>query len=234
MLRKIVETSNISALVRALESLSARGAGEEGMALFYGAPGAGKTTALAYAQQRTRATMLRARSTWSITSMLGQLLRELGLSGTGSRDARLDRVVEHLAMHPRPLLVDEADYALRHPDLLDVLRDVYDLSQVPVVLVGMLDAPRILRSHPRMARHRRRVTRWVEAQPLALDELKRVAEELCEVAVGERLFTRLHEESRGNIGLAVVGLGAIERAGKSNDASRVSESMMRGVSLLEG
>ena len=100
MRKKIVETTNISALIRTLESLSARGAGEEGMALFYGPPGAGKTTALAYAQLRTQATMLRARSTWSVTSMLGQLLRELGLSETGSRDTRLDRIVEHLVDAP--------------------------------------------------------------------------------------------------------------------------------------
>ena len=151
MRKKIVETTNISALIRTLESLSARSAGEEGMALFYGPPGAGKTTALAYAQLRTQATMLRARSTWSVTSMLGQLLRELGLSETGSRDTRLDRIVAApMSMHPRAILVDEVDYALRRPDLLDVLRDVYDLSKVPVVLVGMQDAPRILRSHPRL------------------------------------------------------------------------------------
>ena len=234
MRKKIVETGTISSLIRVLESLSARGAGEEGMALFYGPPGAGKTTALAYAQLRTQATMLRARSTWSITSMLGQLLRELGLSETGSRDTRLDRIVEHLLMHPRPILIDEVDYALRRPDLLDVFRDVYDLSKVPVVFVGMQDAPRILRSHPRLLRHRRRVARWVEAAPLALDEMKRVAEELCEVAVGERLLGRLHKESRGNMGLAVVGLGVIERVGKSNDAPRVSESMMQDVSLVGG
>ena len=83
-------------------------------------------------------------------------------------------------------------------------------------------------------RHRRRVTRWVEAGALALDELKRVAEELCEVTVGERLLERLHEESRGNMGLAVVGLGAIERVGKMGNASRVTESMMRNVPLLGG
>ena len=98
----------------------------------------------------------------------------------------------------------------------------------------MQDAPRILRSHPRLLRHRRRVARWVEAGPLALDELKRVAEELCEVAVGERLLGRLHKESRGNMGLAVVGLGAIERVGKSNNSPRVSESMMQDVSLVGG
>ena len=234
MRKKIVETGTISSLIRTLESLSTRGAGEEGMALFYGPPGAGKTTALAYAQLRTQATMLRARSTWSITSMLGQLLRELGLSETGSRDTRLDRIVEHLSMHPRPILIDEVDYALRRPDLLDVFRDVYDLSKVPVVFVGMQDAPRILRSHPRLLRHRRRVARWIKAAPLALDELKRVAEELCEVAVGERLLGRLHKESRGNMGLAVVGLGAIERVGKSNNSPRVSESMMQDVSLVGG
>lgn len=234
MRKKIVETSNVSVLLRALESLSARSTGEEGMALFYGPPGAGKTTALAYAQQRTQAIMLRARSTWSITSMLGQLLRELGLCETGSRDTRLDRVAECLQQHPRPVLVDEVDYALRHPELLDVLRDIYDLSQAPVVLVGMQDAPRVLRSHPRMARHRRRVTRWVEASPIALDELKRIAEELCEVMVEERLLARLHKETRGNMGLAVVGLGVIERTGKANDQSKVSDLMMRGVSLLGG
>ena len=78
------------------------------------------------------------------------------------------------------------------------------------------------------------MTRWVEAGALALDELKRVAEELCEVTVGERLLERLHEESRGNMGLAVVGLGAIERVGKMGNASRVTESMMRNVPLLGG
>lgn len=232
MRNKIVETSNISALLRALESLENRAAGEEGMALFFGAPGAGKSTALAYAADKLSAVRLRACATWSISAMLGTLLAELGLSSTGSRHVRLERIVEHLSMYRRPILVDEADYLLRHPDQLDVLRDVYDLSGVPLVLVGMPDAPRTLRSHPRMARHRRRVTRWIEAAALTLDELAHVGEELCEVEVEGALLERLHDEARGNIGLSVIGLGAIERFGTSNGLAVVGEEAVRGKSLL--
>ena len=234
MRNKIVETSNISALLRALESLENRAAGEEGMGLFFGVPGAGKSTALAYAADKLGAVRLRACATWSITAMLGTLLAELGLSSTGSRHVRLERIVEHLAMYRRPILVDEADYLLRNPDQLDVLRDVYDLSGVPLMLVGMPDAPRTLRSHPRMARHRRRVTRWIEAGPLTLDELARVAEELCEVQIDEALLGRLHGDTHGNIGLSVIGLGAIERFGQANGLAVVAAEAMQGIDLLEG
>ena len=233
-MRSIVSvTNNISSLLRAIEALQHRGMRQEGMGLYYGEPGTGKTTALAYVQQRTDAAAVRACSTWSTNSMLGQLLLELNLDPTGSSHNRLMRVAEHLSLYPRPLMVDEADYLLRSPSQFDVLRDIYDIARIPVVLVGMEDAAQKINSHPRMTRHRRRITQWIKTQPLARSEMDGVVNDICEVGVDAPLIDRIHAETHGNMGRVITALATVEHTGQSNDLAIVQLNHMAGVSLLE-
>ena len=216
MRHKVVVTSNIVRLLYALEQLGRRGAGEEGMGLLWGLPGEGKSTAIGYVVNHHGGLFLRARVTWSVTSMLRALLAELSLEGGYFRDPMMEAVIRELLRAPRPIFVDEADYLFRNAEMLDALRDIYDNTRVPVVLIGMEDIARRMRTHERLSRFRRRITEWIEFRGLAQEDARRLADELCEVEVGRDLLERVYNEAAGNVGKIVIALSKIERLGFAN------------------
>ena len=247
MKAKVVRTSDLVRLVHAVDQLQTRGGGEEGMGLLHGEPGTGKTTAICYAVNMKRGVFVRAKVTWSVTSMLATLCAELGLPEHRHRHVMMTAIEESLALDPRPVFVDEADYLLRsqggRTEMLDCLRDVYDITRCPVVLIGMEEIDQTMRTQKRYARFDRRLTERVAFQGLTVADAQRVAGELCEVDVegamgeGDRpgsvpaagtLVEALHKEVRGNVGYLVRRLAEVERWAQTNGLGSVTLADWQG------
>ncbi|MDH4317925.1 MAG: ATP-binding protein, partial [Desulfobulbaceae bacterium] len=160
---------------------------------------------------------IRAQRIWTITSMLASLVRELGGQPTRFKQPMFDFIVQTLAATGRPLFVDEADYL--DTNMIDVIRDIYDCSRVPVILVGMDDIARGLANNKRFMR---RITQEVKFNPLDLADTKVVSDTVCEIPVDEDLLAKLQQESNGNIGLISNGLDKIEQHAKTNGLDRVT------------
>ncbi|MBV5341338.1 MAG: hypothetical protein J0665_17590, partial [Deltaproteobacteria bacterium] len=120
---------------------------------------------------------------------------------------------------PRPIFIDEADYCLSNSEISDALRDIYDLSGCPVILIGMEDIARRLRNNKRIAR---RITQWIEFKGLNLDDSRIVAESCAEVAISEDLLQYLHAETSANIGRIIIGLTKIEKFALSNGLNEIT------------
>ena len=121
-------------------------------------------------------------------------------------------------MH-QPIFIDETDYLFRRWDVLDVLRDIYDLSGCPVVLIGEEQMARKIQSRGKFAR---RITRWIEFSGIDIADTQVLVKTVCEVAVADDLLFHLHKSARSNIGRMVVALGSIESFGKSTGISPVT------------
>jgi DNA transposition AAA+ family ATPase len=122
-------------------------------------------------------------------------------------------VAELLRGKPRPIFIDEADYCFRHFEIVDALRDVYDLTKCPVILIGMENIARAVRSHERISR---RITQWIEFRGLDLEDTTKVAQETCEVEISPCLLQYVHRETFGNIGRIIIALEKIERFAKAH------------------
>ena len=204
-----------------------RSKGVEGQGAVYGPPGVGKTTALTLLANDYDAVYVRALGCSTVTSILGDLCRYLG----GDRKCRRTDMVEDIVTKltkgvageprpaPRPIIVDEADYCIKESQLMDCLRDIYDISGCPVILVGMEDIAHKLQESGRFAR---RVTQWIEFKGLDLDDTTLVAEACCEVKVLPDLIEYVHAETVGNVGRIKVGLDKIEKFATANDLTEVS------------
>lgn len=239
---KTVTTANIVRLMRALENLSRRTAGgrEEGMGILYGDPGEGKTTAISHAINQVRGIYVRANVTLTVSTLLGLLCRELMVAPARSRGKMLEQVAQELALDPRPIVIDEADYLCRpgrqSRDMLDALRDLYDLARIPILLVGLPDDEMVRLLRPAqegpLARFSRRITERVHFRGLHISDSQKIAGQLCEVSIegalpeGARagdvspegtLLERLHADAGGNVGRLVVSLGEAERFARAND-----------------
>jgi DNA transposition AAA+ family ATPase len=193
--------------------------GTEKCGLLWGDPGEGKTTAVGYCANLYDAIFVRAVGCWTVTSMLGELCKELGGHRMCRRSDMIEFICRQLAEKQRPVFIDEADYLFSQDTMLDAVRDIYDLSGSPVILIGMEDIARKIQNKSRFAR---RITQWIEFNGLDLDDAQTVVRECTEIAIDDDLLHHLHKVSAGNIGRIIIGLSRIEVMAKTSRLESVS------------
>lgn len=216
MKHQMAMTKNMRRFLQSVDDLLNRPRGTEGMGLLWGKPGEGKTTSVAYVTNVYDGIFVRAVGCWTVTSMLGDLCRELGGQRLLRRSDMVEYIVHELTRDgraPRPIFVDEADYCFRQFEMIDSLRDIYDLSGCPVILIGMEDIARRIRTNERIAR---RITQWIEFKGLDQADTALVANTCCETTLHSDLIAHLHRETGANIGRIIIGLTKIEQFSKAN------------------
>jgi len=231
MKHKTAMTKDLRRFKQSVDDLLNRPTGTEGQGLLWGHPGLGKTTAVAYVCNQYDGIFVRALGCWTVTSMLGDLCRELGGHRMCRRSDMVEYIVGELAKPgcaPRPIFVDEADYCFRKFEMVDALRDIYDLSRCPVIMIGMEDIARQIKTNERVAR---RITQWVEFEGLDLFDTALVVEECCEVALSDDLLEYVHKETGANIGRVIIGLTRIEKFAKANGLTRITSAEWGGQPL---
>jgi hypothetical protein len=215
MRHEMATTRNVRRFLASVRELSDRPPGVEGMGLLWGAPGEGKSTVIAYATNMLDGVFLRAGANWTVTTMLQALCVELGLAPSRFRAPMVDAAVARLSERQRPIFVDEADYLLRQAVMLDTLRDIYDVSGAPVVLIGMEQAARKIQQSD-YGRFARRITQWIEFRGIDLADARTLADTVCEVPVADDLMAHVHKAAAGNIGRMVTALSRIEAFGRNS------------------
>lgn len=219
MLAKIVPVKNVARLNDAGEALRRRPAGMPGMGLVHGETGYGKTTAVTWYANRCNAVYVRALACWTPAAMLSAIARDLRIQPRGSCAAMMHDLIEALSLSNRPLFVDEADYLIDSKRMTESLRDLHDMTTVPVVLIGMGGIDQRL-SHRKQLTGR--VMQDVPFKPLDIEDAHTLATSLCEVKVGEDLLERLHRQCGGSARLLVVGLSRIEQHARSQGSNTIS------------
>jgi len=215
---RIIPVKNVARVHEASEALIQRDLGMPGMGLIYGETGYGKSTAATWLVNRTRGVYVRAMATSTPSSLLGSILRELDQDPKGSCAQMVERIVELLARSGRPLFIDEADYLADSKRLTETLRDIHDLSLVPVILVGMAGIQRKLVHRRQLSG---RLAQWVEFQPCDFEDARALADGMCEVEVADDLLARLHKHAAGEIRRITVGLGRIEHYARARSLESV-------------
>lgn len=210
MIETFVETKNTVRLHQMYAALAKRDAGVPGMGLVRGFSGAGKTTAIRELIKSTDGVYVRAMALWSPTALCESIAGGIGLEPVRGSNKLILAVIDRLVVNPRPIFVDEADYLFGAPKLLEILRDITDSTNVPVVLVGM---DGIERKVLRFRQHARRILRSVEFLPLDSEDFDKLCDRVSEVALAPCLKTHLYQQTKGSVGLAMVGLSQIEKFG---------------------
>lgn len=187
-----------------------------GIAVCYGESGIGKSTGLTWlCTTELDACYVRALAVWTPKSLLHTIATELDVAPASSNDETLRRIVNALAQSGRPLVIDEADYVVDNTKLLNTLRDLHDLSTMPLILVGMADFVKKLRARRDQKQFAQRVAEELEFKPLDRDDMRVLADTLLEgVELEDDIVSLLHEYSAGITREASIGLSKIERLAK--------------------
>ncbi|MDO6542787.1 AAA family ATPase [Photobacterium sanguinicancri] len=209
----IAYTENVAQASILLSQLtSSRSPAVPAIGLMDGRPGLGKTMAtLKLLNNIENGVYLRAVRLETPGSFLDRLLKELGIRDRPrNKMVKFERVVDALSMEPKVIFLDEADYYMDQPDLLEMIRDIHDLTDTVIILVGMDKIARKVKMLPQLDS---RISARYEFQPAAIEDLQVMVRDLLEdgIEVADDLLRRVLLETHGSYRLSAIALETIER-----------------------
>lgn len=162
---------------------------------FHGPSGYGKSTAMAFTAQRTKAIYIEAKSVWTQRSLLEAVAAELGIVRLERSAPRiLQQVIDLLNSEPRGLIFDEMDHLVRKQHV-EIIRDIHDATGVPILLVGEEALPAKLK--PWEMFHNR-ILVFTPAQPATMDDARKLRDLYCpRVDIADDLVERIVRVCKG-------------------------------------
>jgi DNA transposition AAA+ family ATPase len=214
MLYKLAPVKNVVQFDNAFAALASRPVGTPGMGIVYGFTGAGKTTTVRRKIVANGAVYVRAMALWSPTRMCQSICRELGIQPSGQPADMVDRIVVRMQDTGRALFIDEADYLLWKKPLIECIRDFHDVSNVPIILIGMQGIEIKVQKYPQLDR---RLAQKVKFQSLDCEDVGILAKTCCEAPLADDMVEYLQTQLKGSMGLIMVNLPTIERVAQGLD-----------------
>lgn len=164
----IARIGNIAQCQNALERAMARAANLPGLVCFYGPSGWGKSLSANYLCNLQRGYYIQCKSLWSKKVTLAKVLGEMGIKPAATSGDMLDQVCDQLSASGRPLVIDEFDH-LVDKKAVELVRDIYEGSQAPILIIGEEQLPQKLKLWERF---HGRILAFVPALPVSLDDAR--------------------------------------------------------------
>lgn len=229
MKKGFVKTENFRRLVEAQKQVERRGAREAGLIIIKGRYGIGKSELTERWAADNGAVFVRAKETWTKRALLDEIAECMGVSKSGRNQEVQARIIGKLAVSMASLMVDEADFLVRSTaSLLEVVRDITDLTGTMCFLVGMEHFPQKVARYGHIAS---RVARVVELQPLSLADVKATVAQKAEVQMDDALQEEILKQSDGRMRLALNAIANIEQWAQANSWTTVTRDMVKEKAL---
>jgi replication-associated recombination protein RarA len=215
---KLVRTQNVVAADQCIEYLLNRPKLEMvGLGLIYGKPGLGKTTYASRMAFSKGYLYLRLEATTTPKSFAQKLLLTLYKRFNlghhlpyGTANNLFKRCLDILEDHADLVIViDEIDYAFKHPQLLGAIRDIVDETLTIIILVGMQNAKDKLLQINEYYFDRCNV--FYEFQPVIKKDITHLIKEISEMDADQNLIDYVDFHACGNLRKAMKILYSIEQ-----------------------
>ncbi|MBB4465475.1 AAA family ATPase [Rhizobium ruizarguesonis] len=204
-----------------------RPAGVDGLGVFFGPSGYGKSRASMFVQNKENAVYLEVFDFWTKKTFCEKLLTELGIDKPKGTIAKMmDQALIHLQDDPdRLLVIDEAD-KLVDKGMIELVRDLYKGSRCPVLLVGEERLPDKLAAYERC---QNRVSAFGMAMPADLDDARKLAAVYQpNIRIADDLLQQIVERTKGNTSRIVATLQSVGQYAKQHAAVEIDAARYDG------
>lgn len=229
MKKGFVKTENFRRLAEAQKLVERRGAREAGLVLVRGKYGIGKSELTERWAADSGWVFVRAKATWTKRALLDELADLMGLSKIGRNQEVQARIIGKLAVDMVPMIIDEADFLVgTTATLLEVVRDITDLTGTMCFLVGMEHFPMKVARHGHIAS---RVAKVVDLQPLSLADVKATVAAKAEVPIDDDVLPLMLDQSSGRMRLILGAIANMEAWAQANSWPKVSADLVKALPL---
>jgi DNA transposition AAA+ family ATPase len=186
-----VKTQNVKNFINMMNNIQNRSQNVPGMALVYGEPGLGKSKAVLWWAAHNDVAYIRGTNLMSGRWLIREIVEELGeLPFYYSHDL-FKQCIRVLTEKQMPKIIDEVDYLASDTKLIEVIRDLHDKTNTPVIFIGMAMAKSKLKRYKHLYD---RISEIVQFQPFSYSDVSEIITQLSEVQTDSG---RLSELSTG-------------------------------------
>lgn len=218
-------TANTELFTELVTSLENRDSGIPGLGLIFGEPGLGKTRTAIWYADKTGAVFIRALATATVRSFLEELVIELGYEPMYRASDIYKQAEKSLSENPRLLIVDEIDRLAGRWQAIEVLRDLTDQTGIPILMIGMDSSERKLARFKHL--YYRMQAHIMRFMPLSEADVKRFADQICEVQLGDSAISEIYKITSGRIGALISQFHVIEKIARANDLEVIEAKHLR-------
>lgn len=229
MKRLFVKTKNYELFRTAVTTVENRGAAEASLLLVTARPGFGKSTTVDHWAISSGAAYLRAKEGWTPTWFRNELAENLKIDPTGRPKDVFARIAGFIGSNQVPLVIDEVEHCMANKAaVLEAIRDLSDLTEVLVVLVGMDKVEATISRYQQISSRIASVVEFKAADP---EDVIQTCNQLSEVEIQTELIKEIYKQSEGRMRQVLNAIARVEATAKRNDLKTVTLNDMAGQTL---
>ena len=215
-------TKNVQRFLSGVDVVNTPVKGRVGNGLFYGPPGTGKTEVGQWYAAQNDVPYIRARKVNSQRSLLAIIVGELGLAPAFRSDDLFQQIIEELIQRPTPIIVDEVDYLLKN-GMVEILRDINDMTNTPVIMMGMEYVDKKLRLYRHLWD---RFTAIVRFDLFDRKEIANLADQSCGAKLSDCAVEFIEKNGQGKLRLTMTWFTRAEQLARRNDLEIVTAEIL--------
>ena len=173
-----VKTQNVKNFIGLVENLLNKPMNIPKMGLIYGEPGLGKSQTALWLACKYDAIYLRATNLMTGRWLLEEIAKEMDEIPRYLTSDNFNLITQKLKRKPQLIIVDEIDYLMNNLKTIEILRDIHDETNCPIIFVGMGLA------HKKLERYKHLYDRFseiVKFETFGVNDLKQIFDQLSEV-----------------------------------------------------
>ena len=191
-MRKIfVKTTNVKNFIGLVENLLKKPKNIPKMGLIYGEPGLGKSQTALWLACKYDAIYLRATNLMTGRWLLEEIAKEMDEIPRYLTSDNFNLIVQKLKQKPQLIIVDEIDYLMNNLKTIEILRDIHDKTECPIVFVGMSLV------HKKLERYKHLYDRFseiVKFESFGVADLKQIFDGLSEIPFTTESIEYIHQK----------------------------------------
>lgn len=225
-MRKIfVKTTNVKNFIGLVENLLNKPKNIPKMGLIYGEPGLGKSQTALWLACKYDAIYLRATNLMTGRWLLEEIAKEMDEIPRYLTSDNFNLIVQKLKQKPQLIIVDEIDYLMNNLKTIEILRDIHDKTDCPIIFVGMGLA------HKKLERYKHLFDRFseiVKFETFSVNDLKQIFEQLSEVAVNIDAIEFIHKKYN-RFRQIVQLINQLEIVAKENNLTEITKEIVEDI-----
>lgn len=195
------------------------------MGLVYGEPGLGKTQTALWLAYKYDGIYLRASNLMTGRWFLDGLIKEMDELPRYLTSDNFNLVVKKLKANPKVIFIDEIDYLMNNFKTVEILRDLHDETDCPIIMVGMGLA------HRKLERYKHLYDRFSEILKFETFEVKdiaQIANELSQVPISADAIEYIHQKYN-RFRQIVQLINKFETLAKENNLTEINMEVIRQI-----
>ena len=221
MNRIFVKTANVKNFIGLVENLLNKPKNIPKMGLIYGEPGLGKSQTALWLACKYDAIYLRATNLMTGRWLLEEIAKEMNEIPRYLTSDNFNLIIQKLKQKPQLIIVDEIDYLMNNLKTIEILRDIHDETDCPIIFVGMGLA------HKKLERYKHLFDRFseiVKFETFWVNDLSQIVSQLSEVTFTPDAVEYIH--SKFNRFRQIVQLiNKMETFAKDNNLTEITKEI---------